>query len=111
VLADDGRKMGRLTQYGKIVTLMCREKDRWFYPFAFMTPELGNLFVGYKAPTRIAELQHDYPLMFLNKTVDKYVVRKLNVERIDDWFPDIAKPLKCIVARELNYYPYKPEEN
>jgi hypothetical protein len=76
-----------------------------------MRDDLGLLFVGYKAPTRISELQADYPNMFLNKTEGKYVRRKLNHEAIATWFDSLSKDLKCIVAKELNYYPYKPVED
>lgn len=91
-----------LTQHQKIVVKMCRYPDRWFYPYDFMD---GELFVGYKAPTRLNELEHDYPDLFLRKTEGKYVLRKINKADFQEWFKGLSKDLKQVVAKELNYYP------
>lgn len=95
----------KLSQKQKILTIMCRDKDKWFYPYEFMDNNLGDLFVGYKAPTRIAELAHDYPGMFLEKQSGKYTMRRLNGEKFLEWFPELSKDLRQVVAKELNYYP------
>ena len=100
----------RLTQHQKIVLIMCREPERWFYPYDFMDSGLGELFVGYKAPTRIAELAHDCPEMFEERAVGKYVQRRIKRETIAEWFPMLTKPLKQIVSKQLNYYPHLPED-
>jgi hypothetical protein len=94
-----------MTQYQKIVTIMCRDRHRWFFPYDFMNPALGDLFVGYKAPTRIAELANDYPKMFQSRTEGKYVQRRLNPNDFQEWFAELPKSLRQIVAKELDYYP------
>lgn len=98
--------MPKLTQQQKILTLMCRDKHRWFYPYDFMDKGLGDLFVGYKAGSRISELANDYPKMFQSKTEGKYVLRRLNPENFQEWFGELSKDLKQVVAKELNYYPH-----
>lgn len=100
-----------LTQYQKIVKLMCQaHEDKWFYPYDFMSQELGDLFVGYKAPTRLNELETDYPELFERELEGKYVKRRINRLAIDSWFSGLSKDLRQIVAKELNYYPYGPAE-
>lgn len=87
----------RMTQKEKILALMCREPHKWFYPYEFMKPDLGALYVGYKAPTRIAEMHHDNPLLFETKKDDKYMQRRLNVDKFDIWYADLKPELKNIV--------------
>lgn len=94
-----------MTQHQKIVVQFCRFPDTWFYPYDFMGKTDPELFVGYKAPTRINELEHDYPNLFLRKTEGKYIKRKLNKEGFQDWYDTLSKDLKQVVAKELNYYP------
>lgn len=89
-----------MTQYSKILKLMGRYPDRWFYPYDFMKPELGGLYVGYKAPTRISELSKEYPDMFLEKPDGKYVVRKLNLEKINLWYYTLTNTLKKALREE-----------
>ncbi|WP_438980263.1 hypothetical protein [Polynucleobacter sp.] len=101
-----------LTQNQKILTLMCRgSKDRWFFPYDHMRPELGELFVGYVVQSRLTELQRDYPQMFEKEVDGKYTKRRLNRDDIHIWFPTLPKDLRQVVAKELNYYPYKPVED
>ena len=91
----------RFTQKQKILALMCREPNKWFYPYEFMKPNLGALFVGYKAPTRIAELNHDYPFLFEAKKDDKYLQRKLNMAQIDKWYESLKPELRETVDQYL----------
>lgn len=102
----------KLTQYQKIVKLMCQDKTgRWFYPYDFMRSDLGELFVGYKAPTRLNELEHDYPELFERQPEGKYIKRRLNRTTVSQWFSGLSKDLKQVVAKELDYYPYKPVDD
>ena len=96
-----------MTQQQKILTIMCRQPDKWFYPYEFMMPELGDLFVGYKAPTRIAELHKAYPEMFNTRTVDKYVQRKINVEGILMEKEFMTEDLREVFDREAINLPSK----
>lgn len=101
-----------LTQNQKILILMCRgTKDKWFFPYDHMRPELGELFVGYVVQSRLTELQRDYPQMFEKEVDGKYTKRRLNRDKIAEWFPTLPKDLRQVVAKELNYYPYKPVED
>ena len=99
-----------MTQYQKIVVQFCRFPDTWFFPYDFMGTNAPELFVGYKAPTRINELEHDYPDLFLRQPEGKYIKRKLNKEGFAEWFPKLTKDLQNAVAKELNYYPQRPVE-
>ena len=97
----------KYTQYQKIIGLMCKYPEKWFYPYDFM--QEGFYFVGYKAPTRIAELANEYPNLFVSRTRGKYVQRKLNTEN-SDWFYDLPKDLRFRVHRSgLSKY-IKPKE-
>lgn len=101
----------KLTQYQKIVKLMCQDTGKWFYPYDFMRPGLGELFVGYKAPTRLNELESDYPAMFSRESEGKYIKRRINSTTVGEWFSGLSKDLKSIVAKELDYYPQRPVED
>lgn len=90
-----------LTQKQKILALMCKQPEKWFYPYEFMKPNLGAFYVGYKAPTRIAELHHDYPFMFETKKDDKYMQRKLNASEISKWYDRLTPRLKDMVDQFL----------
>lgn len=87
----------RMTQKHKILALMCRQPNKWFYPYEFMKPSLGALYIGYKAPTRITELHKDYPTLFEKKSEDKYMQRKLNIDAIHTWYPTLPENLKDVI--------------
>lgn len=81
--------MRGMTQKEKIVALMIRRRavQEWFYPYEFMPPRLpfsDPLCVGYKAPTRIAELHDEFPDLFEKKdNVDgKYTIRRFRFENL-----------------------------
>jgi hypothetical protein len=87
----------KLTQKQKILALMCRQPNKWFYPYEFMKPSLGALYVGYKAPTRITELNKSYPFLFEDKKEDKYKQRRLNVKAMNVWYEALSPEFKDIV--------------
>lgn len=89
----------KLSQKQKILTIMTREPNRWFYPYDFMRNDLGQYFVGYKAGTRLSELEHDYPGIFETKSEGKYVLRKLNKERMAIIFNTLPKDLRYAIHR------------
>jgi len=95
------------TQYQKILIQMCRHHDKWFYPYEFMGQTDPELFVGYKAPTRLNELEKEYPNLFLRKAEGKFVLRQINKAEFQNWFSKLSKDLKSVVAKELNYYPQR----
>jgi hypothetical protein len=66
---------------------------------------LGDLYVGYKASSRLPELANEYPKLFLEKPNGKYVQRRINVDEIELWFDGLNKDLRQVVAKELGYYP------
>ena len=99
-----------MTQYQKVMTVLCQSPNRWFYPFDFMRPEAGDLFVGYKAGTRLAELAHDYPGMLEKRVEGKYTQYRVCKNTVGEWFNTIPKDLRQVVAKELDYYPYRPVE-
>lgn len=91
----------RMTQKDKIVALMCRHPNKWFYPYEFMKPDLGALYVGYKAPTRIAELHNKYPTMFETRNKEQFKQRKLNLATINTWYEQLTPHLKQTVKQYL----------
>lgn len=91
----------KMTQKEKIVALMCRHPNKWFYPYEFMKPDLGALYVGYKAPTRIAELHNKYLFMFETRNKEQFKQRKLNIEQIDKWYDRLTPQLKQTVDQYL----------
>ena len=103
-----------MTQHEKIVTLMARDNTgKWFYPYDFMPPRLDMsdpLFVGYEATARIAELRKNCGSMFETIPDGKYKKFRIRKNEIGLWFNSIPKNIKQIIAREYNYYPYKPIE-
>lgn len=78
---------------------MAKSPERYFYPYDFMKPELGFLFVGYKAGTRINELNKDYPFLFDSKPQGKYVTRRLRKETMQDWLHKLPKDLRYAIHR------------
>lgn len=82
---------------------MARDKEKWFYPYDFMDINLGQFYVGYKAPTRLNELEKDYPKLFQSKKEGKYKVRKLNPRKYE-WFDELDKDLQQIVNDNYEYY-------
>ena len=92
-------KAKKLTQKQKILAIMCKEPNRWFFPYEFMQPNLGAMFVGYEAPTRIAEMHASYPDMFEKRWEDKYLQRRLNVNGFSSWYETLKPDLKDIVDR------------
>lgn len=89
-----------MTQYQKILTIMARYRGRWFFPYDFMKPELGSLFVGYKAPTRIAELAKDHPDIFEWEKDGQYVKRRLKLSTINEWFYELPVSLRKVLSKE-----------
>lgn len=98
----------KLTQYQKILEIMRKQPDKWFYPYEFMRPDLGDLFVGYKAPTRIAELDKKYPQLFDRMIEGKYTKRKLNMQVYDYWFPKL--PVELQIIFDANAASPKPKQ-
>lgn len=93
----------KLNQKQRILALMCQQPDKWFYPYEFMRPDMpDDLYVGYKAPTRIAEMHHDYPTLFEIKSEDKYMQRKLNIDKISIWYSLLTSDLKEIADQYYN---------
>lgn len=88
------------TQQQKILTIMCQNQDRWFFPYDFMKPDLKELFVGYEASARLSELTKKYPLMFLSENAGKYIRRKLNMADYATWYHDLPHELQIVFMSE-----------
>jgi len=90
--------MTELTQHEKIVKLMVIRPDHvWWYPYDFMRGDLGDYFVGYKAPTRLAELENKFPLMFESKREGKYIIRRFRKEGLNDFYYQLPDRMKCMM--------------
>lgn len=88
------------SQQQKILTLMCRFKEKeWWFPYDFMLPEQGDLFVGYEASARLSELRKDYPDMIEGEYAGKYIRSRLCFETITEWLPLLPKDLRYVFHR------------
>ena len=89
-----------MTNHQKILVLMSREPDKFFYPHDFMKPGLGHLFVGYLAPRRLRELKADYPDIFEVKQQGKYLTVRLKMENKKDWYYTLPNNLRSVLRVE-----------
>lgn len=91
-----------MTQEEKILTVMVMQSKQksWFYPPDFMTPSLGEFFVGYEASARLSELATEYPDVFENKRRGKYIERRIRYEHIHDWWLMLPDNLRAIFRRQ-----------
>lgn len=98
------------TQHQKILMLMCRFIDKkWWFAKDFQLPEQGELFVGYEATARLAEMGKLYPEMIESQHEGKFVKRRLRVEDVGLWLPDLPKDLRYVVHKSgLKAAPSEP---
>lgn len=85
------------TQHQKIIHLMTKQNKKWFYPYDFMRPGLGDYYVGYKAPSRLSELNRKYPKMFIKDIDGRFVRYRINVQDFDEWYEQLPFSLKIYV--------------
>lgn len=90
----------KLTNHQKLLVLMSRNPNRFFFPHDFMRPDLGDLFVGYLAPRRLRELKADHPQIFEVKQQGKYLTARLKMETINDWYYDLPTHLRAVLRVE-----------
>jgi hypothetical protein len=82
------------------------QSKRWWLPVDFQTDGLGDLFVGYEATARFAELAKKYPQMIDSRRKGKYVERRIKFESGKTWYATLPPDLKAIFKK---YY-VKPAE-
>jgi hypothetical protein len=95
--------METLTQHQKIITIMLRHRNvkDWFYPQDFMKQDLPHdLFVGYEAGARVAELGKMYPEMIESVRDGKYMKRRIRFDNFTEFFNKIPGDLKAVVRKE-----------
>ena len=95
--------METLTQHQKIVTIMLRHRNikDWFYPQDFMKQDLPtDLFVGYDAGARVAELGKLYPEMIESVRDGKYMKRRIRFDNFSTFFNTLPEELKAVVRKE-----------
>lgn len=98
--------MSKKTQEKKILTIMCQHPEvKWWFPYDFMKPELGDNFVGYEASARLSELATNYPDMVESERDGKYIKRRIRFETGKDWFWTLPKELRAVIKNEYR----KPE--
>lgn len=92
------------TQHEKIISLFIRMKGlkEWFYPYDFMTDDLGDNFVGYEATARLSEVTRKFPLMFEVKNDGKYKVRRFRFEAIPALLNSVSQDWRNFIIGELN---------
>lgn len=90
--------MQDLTQEQKIITTMLRRSSdqQWFYPPDFMSPGLGDLFVGYEASARLSGLASRYPKLFETRQRGKYKERRLRLEAMHEWYERLPFDLSTL---------------
>lgn len=92
-----------LTQHQKIVALMCKHHTKqWWLASDFMKPELGDLFVGYEATARLAELIGDNPDMFETERQGRFRAVRVRFETGKEWYKGISPKLQLMVKRYYN---------
>lgn len=89
-----------MSQKENIIILMCLNPYKWWYPYDFMRPDNGALYVGYKAPTRLSELSKSYPKMFDTAQDGKYKIRRVRWLYIDEWLPMLPLKYQKIINEE-----------
>jgi hypothetical protein len=95
--------METLTQHQKIVTIMLRQRNikDWFLPQDFMQSGLPfELFVGYEAGARVAELGKLYPEMIESVRDGKYMKRRIRYDNFTTFFNSLPEDLKAVVRKE-----------
>lgn len=93
----------QLTQHQKIITIMLRHRNikEWFLPQDFMRQDLPHdLFVGYEASARSAELGKLYPDMIESVREGKYIKRRIRFDNFTTFFNILPEDLKSIVRKE-----------
>lgn len=89
-----------LTQHQKIVAQMCKHHTKeWWLASDFMKPEMGELFVGYEATARIAELIGDHPEMFETKRDGRFRAFRMKFETGKEWYKTLPPKLQIMVKR------------
>jgi hypothetical protein len=87
-----------LTQHQKIVAQMCKYPEKqWWLASDFMKQELGELFVGYEATARLAELIGDNPEMFETERQGRFRAVRMRFETGKEWYSNIAPKLQRMV--------------
>lgn len=89
-----------LTQHQKIVATMCKYPEKkWWLASDFMKPDMGDLFVGYEATARLAELVGDYPDMFETERQGRFRAVRMQFETGKEWYKGISPKLQLMVKR------------
>lgn len=93
-------KASALTQHQKIVAQMCKYPEKkWWLASDFMQNNLGDLFVGYEATARLAELVGDYPDMFETERQGRFRAVRIKFETGKEWYSGISPKLQLMVKR------------
>lgn len=88
---------------------MIREKkpDRWFFPYDFISD--GEIFIGYKAPTRFSELAIEFPEMIESKMEGKYRIGRFRFENSANFLQSLPFDVRNFVAEELREHEVRHE--
>lgn len=103
VIAPPVEPVKGLTQHQKIVAYMCKHHTKeWWIASDFMKEGMGELFVGYEATARIAELIGDNPDMFETKRIERFRGFRIKFETGKEWYKTINPKLQLMVKRYYN---------
>jgi hypothetical protein len=83
------------TQHEKILSIMFSDTTgKWFFPYDFMQPGMGDMFVGYEASARLSELAKEYPYMIESLRDGKYIKRRVRLDDDRQWLFSLPEYLK-----------------
>lgn len=87
-----------LTQHQKIVAQMCKHPDKkWWLASDFMKSDLGELFVGYEATARLAELVGENPDMFETERQGRFRAVRMRFETGKEWYEKVNPKLQRMI--------------
>lgn len=90
----------KLTQQQKIVAYMCQNYTKtWWLAKDFMQDGMGELYVGYEATARLAELVKDNPAMFETKRDGRFRAVRMRFETGRQWYATAPDPIKLVVRK------------
>lgn len=93
----------KLTQQQKIVAFMCVHYTKsWWLAKDFMQPDMGDLYVGYEATARLAELVKDNPAIFETKRDGRFRAVRIRFEHGRQWYKDAPAPIQLMVRKYYN---------
>jgi hypothetical protein len=82
---------------------MCLHHSKnWWLAKDFMQADMGDLYVGYEATARLAELVKDNPAIFETKRDGRFRAVRMRFETGRQWYQTAPDPIKLMVRKYYN---------